>query len=468
MVLTWLAALAVAYTGVAAGADHPVASVSRNGSRWTVNYTLQVDANGWVFPVSAPTLAAQKSWRDGNWNVLTKGVRIERRGAYDALVSVSGHKVPRHVRMSFTPTNATLDREYDPALGFTNGSVALYSDQFDLVPVEDVSTIATREAGLSIADFGGSAAAVRFHDSAGPVFVSGKRLIDPVLRGAATYVVFGAATVQDVGGVAMLADPALPAWLKTDLATFVPSFASAYAAQLGRREDEGLPLLLVGWRGPTPRKVVNDGGVRRGEIILNFEGEGLLDRNEKAAQRTRWFVAHELAHFWLGSEGIAYRKPEDAWITEGGAELMTFTLLAKSDPAYVMEELQRAVADCIHHAAKPLATAGERHESRAFYACGTVFALAATSIAKKNGAKDAFDFFRPLIAEHRTDRLIGSDDWLAHVSDMPGAGESANLMRGMIKSGSQSPPASVEELLKAAGVPHARAGDRILLKPNVI
>lgn len=447
------------------------ATVSRVGSRWRIEYSLNRKAEAWVFPVSAPTLADHAPWRPRSWRVKTAGARIERRGAYDVLVPTSGRYVPRTVRVEFTPTNMTLDREYDPAVMFSNGSVALYSDQFDVVPTGNPTEIAGKRSGLSVEELGGEHLPVRFHDDAGAVFVLGKKHVDPVLTGAETYVIFGAGDIEKRGDVAVLADPALPEWLKTEMSELAPQVAAAYAARLGNRNDPSLPLLLMGWRGPTPGKVINDGGVRPGLILLNFEGEGLLDRNQRAARRTRWFIAHEMAHFWLGTSGVGYRAPADAWITEGGADVMAFTLLAKSDHDYALAELQRAVDECIKFATKPLAGASDRRESRAFYACGAVFAIAATAATaatRAKGGHDYFDFIRPLLAQHGSDRLLGADDWLSHFRAISQDEVSADIMRTLLEKGSERPAEKVEKLFRRTGVPFSRTGEAITLARTVI
>jgi hypothetical protein len=467
MLLTMAIAAQVAASHPRAS-EPPSAQVTHNGSIWQVDYTLPHSAPAWVFPVSAPRLMDHRPWRQAAWRVVTPGVRIERHGAYDMLVASDGRSIPRKVRITFSPTSATLEREYDPAIAFSNGATALYSDQFDLAPIVDPATVDAKEAGLSVQDFGGRPVPVRFHDAAGPVFVQGRRQNDPILTGAATYVVFGAGEVKTLGGVAMLADLALPAWLKSDVSQFVPLVASTYASRLSARSDPRLPLLIMGWRGATPGKVINDGGVRPGEIVLNFEGEGLLDRNERAARRTRWFIAHEMAHFWLGSEGVAYEAPSDAWITEGGAEMMAFTLLAGSDHDYAIGELQRAVNDCVKLGTKPIARAADRHESRAFYACGTVFALAASGVARRRGGADFFDFIEPLLARHRFDRQLGGADWLDHFGTLSGEPGAADVMRSMIERGSSRPVEDIETILKSAGVPMNVAGNAIVLGSTAI
>lgn len=453
---------------VKAPPEPAAATVTRNGDRWSVEYRLGSKNSAWVFPVSQPLAADHEPWRAGTWHVLTPGVRIERRGAYDVLVPTTGSYVPSKVKIAFTPTNATLDREYDPAIAFSNGATALYSDQFDVVPADDPETIGRKEAGLSVEDLGGTHTAVRFRDAAGPVFVQGRRQSGAVLTGAETYVVFGTGEIEERAGVAMLVDPALPEWLKVDVADFAPAVAQAYASRLGDRADPRLPLLLLGWRGPTPGKVVNDGGVRPGQIVFNFAGEGLLDRNPRAAQRTRWFIAHEMAHFWLGTSGVAYRKPSDAWITEGGAEMMAFTLLAATDHDYALAELQRAVQDCIESATKPIARAGERHESRAFYACGATFALAAASAQKRQGGRDYFDFLRPLLEEHRSDRLLGSADWLRRFTAVAGSDEAGATMEALLNTGVSDPASAIETMFRQTGVPYLRRGDALTLAATAI
>lgn len=446
----------------------PSARISHTGRGWQVEYRLPHDTRAWVFPVSAPKLGDHQPWRQQSWKVKTRGVKIERHGAYDVLIAGNGGVIPREVRITFSPTSETLEREYDPAIAFSNGATALYSDQFDLAPVSDPTIIDAKAAGLSIDDFGGSSMPVRFHDDAGPVFVQGRHQIDPILTGASTYVVFGSTEIQMVGGVAMLADPALPDWLTTDVSHFAPTVTATYASRLGERSDPSMPLLIMGWRGATPGKVINDGGVRPGEIVLNFEGEGLLERNARAARRTRWFIAHELAHFWLGSEGVGYSAPSDAWITEGGAEMMTFTLLAASDHDYAISELQHAVDDCVELGTKPIARAADRHESRAFYACGTVFALAASGIARQHGGTDFFDFIKPLLIQHRSDRHLSGAEWLGYFFKLSGEAPTADIMRSMINKGSGQSVSDIATILRAGNVPISTTQDTITLAATAI
>ena len=148
--------------------------------------------------------------------------------------------------------------------------------------------------------------------------------------------------------------------------------------------------------------------------------------------------------------------------------MMAFTLLAKSDHEYAIGELQRAVDDCVKLGTKPIAQAADRHESRAFYACGTVFALAASGFARRHGGSDFFDFLKPLLSRHQTDRHVGSAEWLDHFATLGGEPGAADTMRSMIERGSSQPVKDIETILKSADVPLHVVGNAIVLASTAI
>ncbi|HEY0028816.1 MAG TPA: hypothetical protein VGC35_13195 [Allosphingosinicella sp.] len=423
-----------------------------------MTYGLNADAAGWAFPVSAVTFAENKAWRPKQWRVLTPNVELRREGNYDVLRSTNDRPVPRKVRIAITPASGSLRREYDPAVLLGNGTVALYSDQFDVARVPSQVRVEAWSPEMSVTAMGGAPARIRFHDAAGPVFVNGRRRTDPVLSGAETYVIFGAARITEGEDVATLSHPDLPAWLKSELLNLTPAIAAGYAERLGPKVEGGRPLLLLAWRGSTPGKVIADGGVRPGQILMNFEGEGLLEPNAKAQGRAQWFIAHELSHFWLGSSGVGYSKPGDAWITEGGADMMAVSVLKTIKPSFDADgEAQRAVDDCIRLSVKPVSSASERNESRAPYACGLVFALAAQGAVRRNGGADYFDFLRPLLDAHREDRKLSGSDWLHHLTELTGNPASAMAIGKLVNEGSDDPAATISTLFTLTNVSHTRS-----------
>ena len=104
---------------------------------------------------------------------------------------------------------------------------------------------------------------------------------------------------------------------------------------------------MVSWAGPTPRRIGMTGSVLPNLLAMTFEGEGVLRENAGLRDHALWFIAHEAAHFWLG-EAVAYQYSRDQWITEGGADLLAFRIVAEVDPAYDGRgELQKAIDDCV-------------------------------------------------------------------------------------------------------------------------
>ena len=452
----------------AASTNGPVnVRVSRDGESWIATYILNADAEKWAFPVSAVTFADNQPWRPKQWQVLTPNLELIRDGHYDVLQSTNGRPVPRKVQFAITPKNGSLRREYDPAVLFGNGAVALYSEQFDIAPVSREVRVQGWPLEMSISAMGGAHAKIAFRDKAGPVFAQGRRQGNPVLSGAETYVVFGTARIIERENVAALAHPDLPAWLNAELLDLTPAIAKRYTERLGSKIENGRPLLLLSWRGATPGKVVADGGVRPGQILMNFEGEGLLEPNAKAQARAQWFIAHELSHFWLGSSGVAYSKPGDAWITEGGADMMAILVLKEMKPSFdALGEQQRAVDDCVRLAIKPISTAAERNDSRSPYACGLVFALAAQGIAQKAGGEDYFSFLKPLLTAHRKDRKLSAADWLDQLTKLAGVSAPAMAISELTTEGSTDPAALIAKLFEETNIAYSRSGSQLKLLPT--
>ena len=67
------------------------------------NSTLREVGAGLGLLPSSPAASDKQSWRQQSWQVLTPGVRLERRGKFDALVGAGGRPVPRDVRVRLTP-----------------------------------------------------------------------------------------------------------------------------------------------------------------------------------------------------------------------------------------------------------------------------------------------------------------------------------------------------------------------------
>lgn len=444
--------------GTAAAAEPPALSVTvqRDGAAWTVDLNLPRAAKAWVFARSPLMEGAARPSRPPHWTVETPGVRLERHGFYDALVGVDGRSVPARVHVRFTPPPERVAGDYDPALVFSDGAVALYTKQFDAFPTDDVAGIDRLAAS---AELPRSLARVTFRDRAGPVLAGGRRVRVATLatEDDGAYVLFGGTSPIVTPDLNLIVDPQLPAWLRTSLAAAPPGILARYAAALGPAPGPK-PTIMVSWSGPTPGVTSMGGGALPGLIVMRFEGAGVLTGNAAARQSNLWFIAHESAHFWLG-QAVHYATPLDSWITEGGADLLAFRAVAAVDPTYDPRvPLQNAVNDCVRlSAGRGIARALERNEHRAYYACGAVFALVAESASHQPFTA----FVRALLDGSRDDHELTRAEWLAEltrVSRDPGLAR--DIVR-LVDEGAADPKALLASLLTRAGVPFTRGPDGV-------
>ncbi len=447
-----LAAGLAVFLGTASLAQRPEApaltvSVQRDGPVWTADLVLPRQAKAWVFARAGLTEQGSRPWRQPHWTIETPGVRLERRGFYDALIGEDGRPVPARVRIRFTPPPERLAGEYDPALVFTDGAVALFSQQFDAYPTDDVDGIARLQAG---AELPSSLARVTFRDRAGPVLARGRRAASATLQGEddGTYVLFGGSRPVITPALNLIVDPQLPAWLRASLVQAPPGILARYAAALGPAPGPK-PTIMVSWAGPTPGMTSMGGGALLGLIVMRFEGQGVLAESAASRQSNLWFIAHESAHFWLG-QAVHYATPLDSWITEGGADLLAFRAVAAVDPTYDPRvPLQAAVNDCVRlSTGRGIARAMERNEHRAYYACGAVFALVAESVARRPFTS----FVRALLDGSRNDHELTRAEWLGELTRVSRDPTLARDIATLVDEGAADPKPLIASLLTRAGV----------------
>jgi hypothetical protein len=455
--------------GVAAGAQADEKSplnarvaVERNGNEWTADFSFEKDSPVWAFYASGLTRVGNRSWRRESWTVETPGVRLERRGFYDVLVAERG-TVPRRVRIRFRPFGEDLLSNYDPALIFTDGGVALFSDQFDLFPVASAAAAEKLPLDIGQAKIEPGYTRATFRDGAGRVLHEGQRKPAVTLTNGRSYVLFGGGGAPvETPDIATVVDPQLPAWLKTELVSASTRLLGHYSARLGPRAGSK-PTVMVSWAGPTKGLRSMGGSVLPGLVVMTFEGDAVTRPDKAVSNAGRSFIAHEAAHFWLGETAL-HAGPYQAWIMEGGADLLSFRATAALDPSYDPKaRLQQSLDGCVKRVAgKPLRTAAERNDGQAYYDCGVMFGLVAESYARRKGG-DFASFWRGLIAANRG-KVVDQEVWLATLTRSAGNGRAEAAIRAFLEATSADPSAALAALFTEAGVPHVRdPGGRLRL-----
>ncbi|HRO34498.1 MAG TPA: hypothetical protein PLQ03_13930 [Brevundimonas sp.] len=435
-------------------------AVTRDGARWTADYDLRLDRPAFAFVVSALMREGRRPWRPDRWTVQTPGVEISRVGNYDVLKSTNGRALPRRIRIAMRPMGGDLEAEYAPSLVFSDGAVALFSEQFDLIPLDNAQAALDLPADLNGVQLDGGLTQVTWRDRAGPVMLHGRRERAPTAADAETYVLFGSPGVREGPAIATVVDPNLPVWLRDELEAFTPRVMALYAERTGPRRGER-PTVMVSWSGPTDSLSSMAGSVLPNLIVIDFEGEGVLDPSPQVLARARWFLGHEAAHFWLGSQGLRYEAARDAWITEGGADVMAVRALSTLDPAYdAGEELQREVDDCIDLSThRGVASAGERGEHRAYYACGAVFWLVMEAAA----GQDVFGVLSGFMADN-ADGVLSRSEWLDRLDAVSGDPSLRADIERLLDQGDPDPAVVIGRLFQGAGVPF----DMVAGQPQLI
>lgn len=444
----------------------PVVSVVREGDRLTVDYVFNRDAAVWAFMDSALIMEVRQPWRPRQWTVETPGVVMERRGRYDVIRSLSGGSVPRRVSFTVRPQAVDLEAEYG-TLAFSDGAVALPTRQFDVFALPSVEAAEAMPGDLNGVEIEGGPSTVTWRDAAGPVLFNGRRHAVLTTRGERSYVLLGQARVTPDDGLTTVIDPNLPGWIGEEIRAFAPRVGDYYQRRLGKPGvGSETSTVMVSWNGPTERLSSMGGSVLPGLIVMQFEGVGVLRPNAEMLERSRWFIGHESAHFWLG-QAVRYQFARDAWITEGGADLMAVRALKALNPAYdARAELQTEIDDCISLSRnKAVAEAGERGEHRAYYACGAVFAMAAEGAQKRRDGGDWFDFLRPVLTANRADGVLTRSEWLEALTRVSGDPTLTPIIDRMLDQGVADPAAEIAALFRKTGVPHRTEPGKVVLQP---
>lgn len=431
---------------------------------WLLEYRFTRAAPAWFFVRSALDFDG-KPWRARSFTVETPGVRLERQGRYDVL---TGDGAPlTTVRLRVKPYSESIAADYTPALAFSDGSIAFYSEHHLVAPLSSAEAAAKLPADLNEVHFDTVPVRFTLRDPGRTLLFGGKNLhgeASLMLNGDDAYLYSGAVRPVETPSFAGIIDPGLPEWVNAELHAFTPRLFAYYTQRLGKPRGDR-PAALVAWGGTALKGYSVGGSVLKGMVVMNMRGAQVADPNPAVRTRMRSFIGHEAAHFWMG-QTVRYGERSEAWITEGAADLMAFRAFRHLDPDYDdRADVQRSIDDCLKiNGSQPLAGAAERGAHRANYACGAVLALAAEGATRKRepGA-DIFTWLARLIDANRADRTVTQADWLEAFSVVQGDAAVTASVRAFLDQGAADPAAFLYRLLTASGVPVRREGDRVLL-----
>jgi len=468
--LRWiLLALALGLASPAVAKRGVTVTLSRaGGGDWLIDYAFAWRSPVWFFPRSNLDLDS-KPWRQQSWTVETPGVTLERAGRYDVLHAAGGAALTR-VRIRMKPFAQPLIADYTPALAFSDGGLAFYSDHFVVSPLASLAVARKLPADLVHQYVEQVPVTWTVRDPGHRLLLLGKTtqgLASVRLRDSDAYLYSGSAPVTATPAFAGVIDAGLPAWIRSELDDLTPRIMALYAERLGKPKG-GRPMALIAWQGAEKPGWSSGGSVLSGMVVMQISGQRALTRDPAVLSHMRWFIGHESAHFWMG-QTVNYQSASESWIMEGSADLLAVRAIDRLTPGYDSRgALQGEVDDCLklNGSREPLGTAGERGEHHANYSCGALLGLAAEAAVQKRGAgADFFTFVRGLIDANRKDGVVTTEDWLARFRAVTGDAALTAEVRGFVAKGVRDPRAFWTRVFTATGVKFHAAGEGLILDP---
>ncbi len=349
--------------------------------------------------------------------------------------------------MQFSPYFKDIEAGYDPAIALGGDAIAIYADAFKVVPMPSRGAALAAPKDEDSLPASAQPTRLTFRDRAGPILFRGQRVSAASSDSGETYVVFG--KIDPVIGPALttIIDPRMPEWISAYLKREIPEILANYRRRMGPA-PVGQPMLIASWQGPTPNMLSLGGSVLPGLVTMVFEGEGAVSPNPRTTNYARWFVAHEAAHFWLG-QAVGYSSPAESWITEGGADLLAIRATGAADPTFdVRARLREARAECAPFLKRGgVASAYLRDgDFRAYYACGTLIALA----AEQASGGDFTSFVKALIDRHGARRIVTRADWLALLNERSRDTAASQAIADLLDRAHADPDIAINRLLAAA------------------
>jgi hypothetical protein len=342
--------------------------------------------NSWQIDVQldqpATILAFVRTGEDvrvAHWEIGTPGIELRRENDIDILVSETPFQAVRFLRNT---EDLLRTDDYTPFTRFADGSMAVYTHQFQLSVVPEMADLL-----VASPEFPSLAPSFRFRDQlTGQVRTAGRRVRDDERisfnEEIGGYALFGSVPpISDIQGGVYVSEE-LPQHLTDLLLRAIPQ-SLAYMETEFDTPLRHPPMIILTRRPNVGQGISFRGGVVDGQVVMQIGGDAVDSDDAGVRSQVRTMAAggivHEMAHLW--NVGLVLSpNPEEAWIHEGGADAISWRVLTEIfdlSSGY----MNRQHADALNHCASALAsgsfyTAIEGGNYRAHYSCGATIMLA--------------------------------------------------------------------------------------------
>ena len=336
-----------------------------------VEYSFATPQSAMIFSRS------RNDYRSESWHPLDPGVRLERLNGFDALIFETP-TLGASFNVRARPEIRYL--EYSHFVSFSDGGLALFTGQFELLPV------VAREAALALngdlSRWNGEQPLLGVRvQSDRPMIRRGERIRSgdvEISTGGGAFIYFGDSQLEASESYVGIMDQELPAWIRETFPDTLAFLFSQLEQGWGFALEQPAALLFA-YEGNENPGFSNKGGVLDRQLIMQSSGQQLDQDDDYVRPYLMWFFAHEASHLFQFSRGPQLSDNRDSWIHEGAANAMANRILFEQTPenhAYWRYATARAWSGCIASLENgPLRGAALRGEFQAYYDCGEFMAL---------------------------------------------------------------------------------------------
>jgi hypothetical protein len=260
----------------------------------------------------------------------------------------------------------------------------------------------------------------------------------PAAGGEATYVYFGPQAAVAGERIALIADPALPEWMRHDLEPTMAKLFDRFAGETGIALADR-PLVVVSF-SPTGSGFTFAAGQLGRFLQLHLAGEGL--RADTPETRSYWVkhLAHEVFHLWDGH--VLRADAESEWLSEAAAEAFALRAaygLGVFDERQIAARLVDLANLCLAGLdGQSLLSAPQRQAHDTWYSCGPVLLfVAGQAVERAHPGKGGLGLLvREMFAEGRAaGGVYGTGTFLGWLDKLSGDRPTVFALQGIIRRG---------------------------------
>jgi|GEM_PF-1258530 len=429
--------------GLVAGSRVTATVSERADGRFDIDYVFAEPHSAMLFSRSSG------DYRIGAWAPVTEGVELTRLGGFDALLFDAPMT---RVSLVAEPRFVEPESDYSPFVAFSDGGLALFTGQFDLLPAADAAAI--EALGGSLDNWLGDqpVLGVRVHSDRRIVFEGRVHEgdVEHTTFGSGEFVYLGDGEITEGRSYVGVLDRGLPDWILAAMETDMETIFSTYEARWSRPLEEPA-VLYFAYGGDDLEGYSNKGSVAGTTIMLSSSGDLMDEPSDMLLIHMRWFFAHEVAHQFQNLAGQPARDTGESWIHEGGANTMAndiiVEMIGEDGPAWRSGEYVQAYSDCTEILEDgPLDEAHLRGQPDAFYACGSLIGLIADEGMREG---DLYTLWQSMQASNGP---MGAE---AFYTAMEAGGASPDLVarvRRIVGEALDDPAAELRQAMDLAGI----------------